>query len=243
MTRFRPQLVPSIFFIIALAILLSLGAWQIKRMNWKNNLIETITSRVNQAPRPVPAMAAWKQLDLEDLNYRPVEARGTYDLTEEVHIFTQVAPGNARYSGTGFWVIAPFYLKRGGVVLVNRGFVPEKFKQPRTRNTARLAGEQTIAGIIKTNQGTNYFTPQTDFKRNIWFTRDAGLISEHLELKNAAPFFISLTRGAAATDLPQPREIKVSLPNNHLGYAITWFGLALTLIGVFVVFSFRTTPE
>jgi len=243
MKRFRPQLVPGIFFIIALAILLSLGTWQVKRMNWKNNLIETITSRVNQSARSLPAMAIWKQLDLEDLNYRPVEARGTY-LKEEVHIFTQVAPGNA-YSGTGFWVIAPFYLERGGVVLVNRGFVPERFKQSRTRtrNAVRVLGEQTITGIIKTNQGTNYFTPQTDFKRNIWFTRDAGAIAEHLELKNAAPFFITLTKAPSTGDLPQPREIKVKLPNNHLGYAITWFGLALTLIGVFGVFSFRKSPE
>jgi len=239
MTKFRPQLIPSIFFVTVLAILLALGTWQVKRMNWKNTLVETIGSRIGLAPAALPPLDTWKQLDLDKLIYRPVKARGKFDSKDEVHIFAQVSPGKGAYSGTGFWVIAPFYLDSGGVVLVNRGFVPEKFKQRSTRVFRQVEGEQTIVGIIKANQGTNFFTPETDFKRNIWFTRDVKAISDHLELKNAAPFLIALTNGAQENPIPQPREINVVLSNNHLGYAMTWYGLALTLIGVFVVFSMR----
>jgi surfeit locus 1 family protein len=241
MQRFRPQLVPSIFFIISLAILLGLGSWQVKRLTWKNNLVEIVNSRIDTAPQSLPPQSTWKQLDVDQYIYRLAKARGTFDPKDEVHIFTKVLPGKGEYSGTGFWVIAPFYLKDGGVVLVNRGFVPEKFKQRRTRITPQ--GKQTITGIIKTSQGTNFFTPDTDFKRNIWFTRDIKAISEHLELKNSAPFMIALTNSSNASPLPQPRVIDVELSNKHLGYAVTWFGLALTLIGVFVVFSFKSRPE
>ncbi len=228
---------------VALAILLSLGTWQMQRLKWKNQLIETVSSRINQPAQPLPKLNTGKQFNLDEMIYRVVKARGTFDYKEEVHIFTQVNPGKAEYSGTGFWVIAPFYLKSGGVVLVNRGFVPEKFKQQRTRLKSQIAAEQTIEGIIKTSQGTNYFTPDTDYKRNIWFTRDIKAISEHLELKNAAPFLISLTKGDGVNLLPQPREVKIDLDNKHLGYAITWYGLALTLIGVFVVFSLKSRHE
>jgi len=144
MKRFHLQLVPGIFFICSLAILLGLGTWQVKRLNWKNNLIETISSRVNLIARPLPQRSGWKQLDLEELIYRVVEARGTYDHKEEIHIFTQTALGKAKYSGTGFWVIVPFHLDTGGIILVNRGFVPEKFKQPRSRPDTQITGEQKI---------------------------------------------------------------------------------------------------
>lgn len=243
MNKFHFQLIPSIFFLIALAILLSLGTWQVKRLSWKNDLIDIISSRVNLAAEALPDMEAWKHLKLEDVNYRKVEARGRFDNNEEIHIFTQVAPGKAKYSGTGFWVITPFLLDSGGVVLVNRGFVPEKFKQKRTRLSTQVKGQQTIIGIIKTDQGTNYFTPDTDYKRNIWFTRNISAISNHLELKNAAPFLIALTKAENANLLPQPRDVKITLSNNHLGYAITWFGLALTLIGVFAAFSLKPRQE
>lgn len=188
-------------------------------------------------------MNTWATLDLAGLNYRVVEASGTFDHTEEVHIFTQVVSDKAKYKGIGFWVISPFHLDSGGVVLVNRGFVPEKFKQRRTRLLTQTSGTQSIIGVIKTSQGTNYFTPETDYKRNIWFTRDVGVIAKHLELKNAAPFSIALIPDTGAGPLPQPRAVKITLSNNHLGYAITWFGLALTLIGVFTVFSYRSSSQ
>lgn len=243
MKKFHFQRIPSLFFITALTILLSLGSWQVKRLNWKNNLIETINSRIHLPPQALPDPGIWRELNLEELNYRVVEARGKFDHREEVHIFTQVTPRKEKYGGTGFWVMVPFHLESGGVVLVNRGFVPEKFKQRHTRRHSEIEGQQTIIGIIKTDQGTNYFTPESDYKNNIWFTRNIGAIVEHLELTNAAPFSIALKKSGTDKSLPQPREISVNLPNNHLGYAITWFGLALTLIGVFVAFSFKSRQK
>jgi len=242
MKRFRPRLVPGIFFLIALTILLALGTWQVKRLQWKNHLIETIASRVNLPTRPLPPLNTWKQLDLGQWIYRVVKARGKFDPEKQVHIFTQVGPEQGGYNVAGYWVVVPFYLECGGVVLVNRGFIPEKFKQQRLPPYPNTGGQQTIIGIVKTNQGRNYFTPENDYRNNIWFTRDIKAISSYFKLENAAPFLIALTKGNGTGPLPQPREAKVTLSNNHLGYAITWYGLAFTLIGVFVVFSLKSDP-
>ncbi len=243
MNRIHFQLVPSIFFIISLAILVALGTWQVKRFNWKTNLVEMINSRIDLPPQPLPPPRTWKQLDLDNMNYRAVKASGRFNYKDEVHLFTQMPAGKATYSGTGYWVIVPFELDGGGVVLVNRGFVPEKFKQQRTRLKSQVEGRRTITGFIKTDQGSNYFTPETDFKNNIWYTRNIKAIAEHLELENFAPFLITQSGDASKDSLPQPRELNVKLENRHLGYAITWYGLALTLIGVFVVFSFKSGKE
>ena len=243
MNRVHFQLIPSLFFIIALAILVALGTWQMKRFSWKTNLVETINSSIDLPPQPLPPPQTWKQLGLDQLNYRAVKASGRFNYKDEVHIFTLVSQGKATYSGAGYWVIVPSALDGGGIVLVNRGFVPEKFKQQRTRLKSQTEGRQTITGFIKTDQGANYFTPKTDFKNNIWYTRNIKAISEHLELENAAPFLIAQSGSASKDRLPQPRELNVNLENRHLGYAITWYGLALTLIGVFVVFSFKSRQE
>lgn len=243
MNRIHFQLIPSLFFVIALVILLALGTWQVKRFSWKTNLVETINSRIDLPAQPLPRPATWKKLDLDQLNYRAVKASGRFNYNDEVHIFTQAPAGKATYSGAGYWVIAPFLLDGGGTVLVNRGFVPEKFKPQRTRMESQTEGRQTIVGVIKTDQGANYFTPETDFKNNIWYTRNIKAISEHLELENAAPFMIALSGDDDKGKLPQPRQLNINLENRHLGYAITWYGLALTLIGVFVVFSFKSRKE
>ncbi len=243
MNKVQFQLIPNVFFIIALAILVALGTWQVKRFNWKTSLIETINSAIDQPPQPLPPMDTWKQLDLDQLNYRAVKATGRFNYKDEVHLFTHVPAGKATYSGVGYWVIVPFLLEDGGTVLVNRGFVPEKFKQQRTRLKSQVEGRQTITGFIKTDQGANYFTPETDYKNNIWYTRNIKAISDHLELENAAPFLIARSGDVNKDSLPQPREINVNLENRHLGYALTWYGLALTLIGVFVVFSFKSRKE
>jgi len=243
MNKVHFQLVPSIFFVIALAILVALGTWQVKRFSWKTNLVETINSSIDLPPQPLPPIDTWKQLDLDNINYRVVKASGRFNYKDEVHIFTQTPAGKATYSGAGYWVIVPFALDGGGAVLVNRGFIPEKYKQQRSRLKSQVEGKQTITGFIKTDQGANYFTPETDFKNNIWYTRNIKAISEHLELENAAPFLIAQSGEFSKDRLPQPRQLNVNLVNRHLGYAITWYGLALTLIGVFVVFSFKSRQE
>lgn len=243
MKRFHFQLVPGIFFIVALTVLLSLGTWQLKRLAWKNDLVETITSRLSKPRQLLLPSAEWGSVDLAAINYQVVEAEGRFNQGDEVHLYAQVAQNKAKYSGTGYWIVAPFYLESGAVILVNKGFVPEKYKDPKARPWKPFAGIQKIIGIIKTDQGVNYFTPENDLPKNIWFTRNVAAISSHLKLKQAAPFMIALTKSLNSDALPQPREAKISIANNHKGYAITWFGLALTLIAVFFAFSLRSTQE
>ena len=86
MNRIHFQLVPSLFFIISLAILLALGTWQVKRFSWKTNLVEMINSRIDLPPQSLPPVETWKQLDLDNLNYRAVKASGRFNYKDEVHL-------------------------------------------------------------------------------------------------------------------------------------------------------------
>ncbi len=242
MSGFRLQLLPSVFFAIALAILLALGTWQIDRMSWKNKLIETIKSQAKLPPQALPPKSTWKQLDPAKLEYRTFEARGTFDLGNEIHLFTHTSPSKTKFGGAGYLLIVPFRLNAGGTVLVNRGFVPENLKDRETRLPFQLTGEQKITGLVQLSQGVNYFTPKTNFKKNIWYTRDINAFAKYLNLPEVAPFIITITKNANDQALPLAREPKITLANNHLGYALTWYGLALALCVVFVVFS-RKDPN
>lgn len=239
MKRFHFQLIPSIFFVVSLGILLALGTWQLKRLAWKNAMVETFGARLLLPPQLLPPTSSWQTANLEELNFRPVEAQGEFNSDQEIHLYTQISRKSAKRRGAGYWVITPFELDKGGVILVNTGFVPEQYKDVKTRPWQKVTGKHHIAGIIKTDQGKNYFTPEDDVANNVWFTRNVATINRHLQLKNAAPFMIALTRGLNEGGLPQPRVAKISLANNHMGYAITWYGLALMLAGVFFAFSWK----
>lgn len=225
--------------LVGLAILISLGVWQLQRLEWKQELIAAASSRVDRTPQPLPAPALWEKLEEDSFIYRPVRATGEY-LPRNLYAYTTLSdPQNGPYGGQGYWVMTPLALEEGGIVFINRGFIPLEMKDAFARRRPP-AGRQEIAGLMKPDETPGLFTPEPDVEDSIFYARHIGAMREAADLSAAevAPFYVdALASGQGG--LPQAGETRLSFVNNHLGYAMTWFGLALTLIGVAGAFMLK----
>lgn len=232
----RPRLIAvGAAVAVALAILSGLGLWQVERLAWKEALIAAAESRSTRPPVPLPPHDGWAALDPGDYEYRAVTATGTFLHTDEIHAYTVLSESRGDEAGQGYWVLTPLALSDGsGTVIVNRGFVPEDRKAPDSRARGQVAGEVTIEGLMRAPQTGGWMLPDDDPVRNVWFTRDPAKIAAVEGLPApVAPFTVDQTAPVPPGGLPQPGETRLAFRNNHLGYAITWFGLAAALLAVY----------
>lgn len=128
--------------------------------------------------------------------------------------------------------MTPLRLADGARIIVNRGFIPADQKDRFAASTPDATNQTAVTGLMRASEPRNWFTPADDPARGQWFTRDPAAIAAALKIDRAAPFTIDADAGAPG-ELPQGGETILAFPNNHLGYAFTWFGMALALLGVF----------
>jgi surfeit locus 1 family protein len=231
----RTLLWPTAWTMIAFALLLGLGEWQLERLAWKEDLIAQMSARVGAPPSALPGEAAWAKLRPQDYEYRRARAHGVYDAHAQAYVFQALGTPKGRYGGPGYLVMTPLRLDDGSIVLVNRGFVPQDRRdEPAVQEAA--ASPVDVVGLMRSSEARTLFTPADDPARGQWFTRDPAAIGMAFGLQRVAPFTIDADAGAPG-ELPQGGETILSVPNNHLSYALTWFGLAAALIGVFGVFA------
>lgn len=237
---FRLLFWPAAASLAALAVLLTLGTWQMERLAWKEALIARVSARLAQPPVSLPPETVWPALQVEGTDYLPVEVTGRFLHDKEVHVFHALTRPKGPVGGQGWFVLTPLVRADGSVVIVNRGFVPDARKDPATRAAGQVEGEVTLRGLLRRPEESNSFTPADDPARRIWFTRDARRIAAAVGLPAERTFPFTLDRAADPPmpgGLPQGGETLVTFTNNHLQYAVTWYGIALTLIGVFVAFA------
>lgn len=231
-TRIGWQLAKAVLLLAVLATLLSLGTWQVKRLHWKETLLDDIAERQAAAPVPladIEAMAA----SGGDIEYRRVTATGHYLNDKERHFF-------ATYNGmSGFYIYTPLQLADGRFLLVNRGFVPYDQKEPRTREKGELGGEQNVAGLARERLPgkPSSLLPENDIAKNIFYWKDLDVMakSDGLDLSKAVPFFVDADTTPNPGGLPIGGVTIVDLPNDHLQYAVTWYGLAAALIAIVAI--------
>ena len=138
----------------------------------------------------------------------------------------------------GFYLLTPLGSRDGSIVIVNRGFVPTELRDPATpARASRRRGD--LHGAVRAPEKRGWFMPENDPARNIWFTRDPQRSRGAKGLDRVAPFFIDADAGPDPGGWPRGGQTRLAIPNNHLQYALTWFGLALTLAGVFGAFAWR----
>jgi surfeit locus 1 family protein len=219
---------------LALGLLLTLGVWQLRRLEWKESQIARIETRVRAAPVEVPPAGDWASA--EDYDYLHVRAVGRFDLSSSVKVFTQ-APSGTPDRRPGFFILMPLRLANGGVLLVNRGFVA----QSTTSDDAwRRKPNDTmeITGWLRAPQSRNAFTPADDPGKGQWFTSDPVKIAATLGLADAAPFLLQQENQPGLDDgLFRSVPDAADIPNNHLSYAVTWFGLAAALLIVYALYA------
>jgi surfeit locus 1 family protein len=225
----------AIATVIGVAVLSSLGVWQLKRLAWKEGLIAEVSARVHRPPEEAPAAAAWAALRADDYEYRHVRLRGVYDYAHQALVFRALGDPRGRFGGPGYLVMTPLKIDGGESVIVNRGFVPEERKADAA---AGPRGETEVAGLMRSTEDRTWFTPADNPAKGEWFTRDIGELGPAMGLAAYAPFSIDADAGPDPAALPEGGETVLAFPNNHLSYAFTWFGMALALVGVFLAWVF-----
>jgi surfeit locus 1 family protein len=230
-------LVPAL---LAFAILIGLGIWQIERKAWKEGLIATLTSRVAQPPQALPAASTWPSLDPARDEYRRVKFRAEFDNGKAALVFAAATGFRPDVSGVGYWVFTPARLADGSTLLINRGFVPDGRQDPKSRPGGEVTGPVEITGALRWPDERHWFTPADDPAHSLWFTRDPAAIAAAKGLGQVPSFYVEQETPVPPGGLPQPGKLVVSLPDNHLQYAVTWFGLAAVLAGVFVTWAFTS---
>lgn len=229
----RSLLIPAI---LMFAVLIGLGTWQLQRKAWKEGLIAALTAQLAAPSIALPAAPTWPQLDENALQYHRVSFTAQLDNANEalVYAIPSAFRPDVQEAGPGYWVFTPARLTDGSVVIVNRGFVPEGRQDPKSRAQGEVAGPVRIVGALRWPDARHWFTPRDDPAHNLWLSRDPAAIAAAKGLGPVAPFYVEQESPAPPGGLPQPGKLVVSLPDNHLQYALTWYGLALVLAGSFI---------
>lgn len=232
----RGAVEPTIFAVVGIAILVGLGAWQLDRLKWKEELIAKVTARLAGPPASgLPARDRWPQLSQDDLEFRRVIVPVEFVPNEEALVYTSGSAFRPDVSGPGYWVFTPARLPGGSTIIVNRGFIPFDKRDPSTRRDSMPPrGTIDITGMMRWPEQRGLFTPADDPKANVWYVRDARAIAQAKEWGPTAPFFVDMEAPNPPSGTPRAGPHVVKLTNNHLQYAVTWFGLALVLLGVYV---------
>ncbi len=206
----KRMIAPIVFGIIGIAILVSLGNWQVRRLAWKEGVLAAIDAKVNG-----PAVGLPESPERERDMYLHVVVQGEMG-DGEVHVLS-----SSPETGPGYRIIAPFTLEDGRRILVDRGNVPEGLKQ-----AARPLENGQIEGNLLWMQNPPTFPP--DLNKNIWFNRDTEALAEAL---GTEPVLLVMRQTTLSTG-PLPAAVGVNIPNSHFGYAVTWYGFALVWLGM-----------
>lgn len=235
----RKLLLPFLATLLALLVLLKLGFWQLDRLAWKEALILQVEEGVAKAPVAAPGPAGWESLGEAD-DYRHVSVTGTFQ-PGAVFYYTALTDPAGPFEGPGVMAYAPFRTVDGWTILVNRGFLPQGLEDNLKRRVLAVPeGQRTVTGLLRLGEVPNWTTPSPGLEDRIWFARDTRAMGEALgaDPEQLAPYSLDLDARFTPPDgLPQAGETIVSFKNDHLGYALTWFGLAATLAGVFLAYA------
>jgi surfeit locus 1 family protein len=235
---------PTLATLAGVALLLNLGNWQWQRKAWKEGLITERAERTKAAPVPLSdALAAAKAKGQGAPEFQRVTLTGAFNHTGERYLY---APLNA---GPGWQIITPMLLPNAKLaVLVDRGFVPDALRDSKLRENGLPRGDITITGRIRLGGTKATFTPDNEPTSNTWYWRDIQAMSGNVPNGySAAPFYIEAD--ATATNpggWPKPGAsdaIFNNLSNRHLEYALTWWALAATLLGVYGFFARSKWPR
>lgn len=237
-------ILPTILTLLTLPVLIGLGTWQWQRLAWKEDLITKIAARTKAEPINY-ADALALSANPDDINYKRIQLTGTFDHASERHLYAPQSSGPA-------WHVYTLLRPQGGAlpIWVNRGSVPEKLKDPSTRSQGQITTPVTLVGLARLPEPKAAFTPDPDRAGNRWYARDLDAMRwgpegaptpeqlASMRLEPYAPFALDAEATPQNPDgWPKGGTTLVRLSNSHLQYVVTWYGLALTLLGVFAAFA------
>ena len=205
----------SVFVYFIILILLSLGFWQIYRLNWKLDLIDQIENSLKNNPVELS--------NIGKKNYLRIKTSGEIDFDKQIYLYNLNDAGKP-----GFEVINPIKIGDENYLL-NRGWIPfEKKGLPEIN----LVDQNQIVGTLMLQTKPSSFKPENDIEKNYWFTLNREDILKFTG-RNFSDYVIYLN---GEYKIPKPRVITAKISNNHKKYAITWFSMAISILLIYLYF-------
>ena len=198
----------TIFVFFFISIFISLGTWQLIRLNWKTELLNKIDNSLKKEPVDLTSSLP------ED--YLKIKTSGIIDFEKQIYLYSLNEKGKP-----GFNVVNPIKIDNKNFLL-NRGWIPFDKKNSKEVDSFDF---EIILGTLKRQNEPSKFKPTNDILENYWFTLDRKDVFEFTN-RDFSPFIIYLSNNL---ELPKPKNITVNIPNSHKKYAITWFSLALAI--------------
>ena len=203
-----------IFNICAIIILLSLGTWQLERLQWKNRYISQIETKISM---PAIEINENNSIYLDTYKNRKITIKGSYLYDKKITLHSKV------YNKlVGKHLLVPLKTDYG-YLLVNRGFITDAGLKNLNEDTEVL----NITGMINFSSKKPYFIPNNNLQNNDWYYVNIKEIGEYLSL-NLLNYYL-IEENNLAEPFPIGSQYNIDIPNDHLQYAVTWFSLALAL--------------
>lgn len=225
--------VPAVFALLGLIVLLGLGTWQVERKAWKEALIATLGQRLGSPPVELPPPERWAELTPGNFEFTRVRLRAEFPKADAALVFSGGSAIRDDAKGVGYFVFAPARLSNGAQVVINRGFAPAK------SFPAAPPGATEIVGAIRFAEAPSWFVAAHDAAGEVWTVRDPTAMAARKGWGAVAPFYIEQESPVPPGGLPHPAPLKVQLRNEHLQYAITWYGLAAVWTVMFALWASR----
>ena len=229
MIRFRPLLIPTLVTALGLTVLIALGIWQLQRLQWKEDLMARMESGVEA--EPVPIDEALGRRDLAGVEWHPVTVEGRFHHDKEVYLYATEFD-----LGQGVHVITPLERGDGRMVLIDRGWVSNREIAPASRASGQVEGPVKVTGIVRLQAEPNPYAPEADAEKRLWFSRNPSGMARMAGVVIDAPVLVVANESSSVSGGPRFPGYRINLPNRHLEYALTWFGLALALGAVYLVY-------
>ncbi|ABE64185.1 Surfeit locus 1 [Nitrobacter hamburgensis X14] len=228
----------GLFTLAVIALFIGLGVWQLQRRAEKHALIAALTERLAATPSALPPLADWAALSPARDEFRRVSFSATYESRPDAMVYSSGSAVRPDV-GLGTWAFLPAQLPNGRTVIVNTGFVQNTMqdRSQQDRAVRPLVTGQSVAmtGYLRFPEKAGLLMPPPTRDKRLWFSRDIGEMAQDLGWKNVAPFYIDLEMPVPASGVPKPGPLNVHLKDDHMQYAITWFGLAAALLVAFGV--------
>ena len=229
----------GVFTLLMVALFAGLAMWQLQRRVEKHALIAALTERLAEAPGALPSPAQWSALTPAQDEFRRVSFVATYQPRSDAMVYSSGSAVRDDVTGPGTWAFMPAALPTGETVVINTGFVQNTMqdREQQDRIVARLITNEpvTLTGYIRFPEAAGALTPAENLAKRLWFTRDQLAMARALGWERVAPFYIDLDAPAPPGGVPKPGPLAVHLKDDHLQYAITWFGLAGAVLIAFGV--------
>ncbi|MBX9821754.1 SURF1 family protein [Afipia birgiae] len=236
-TRQRGIFGLAVIALVMVSVLAGLGVWQLRRKDEKHALIAALTERLAKEPVALPSAAAWPTLTPAHDEFSRIKFSATFEAKPDAMVYSSGSAVRDDITGPGTWAFMPARLADGRRVVINAGFVQntmqDRAQQDRAVSRLVTGAPVELTGYLRFPEEASTLTPREDSGKRLWFVRDHHSMAQVLAWGDVAPFYVDLESPQPATGSPKPGPLHVQLKDNHLQYAITWFGLALVVAAAF----------